>query len=177
MSITLNNNYTRKIALVVGLLALVALMLVVPAANAYDSLSISIPALGVNSHITEFTLNGVSWNINPWEGGIGHLQGTGWFGNGSNIALGGHSWLPDNTPGIFANLHTLQSGEEIVINANGEELRYTVSGIRTVSLNDLSVLYPTNHEQLTLITCDAASFDPDSQYYQRRIIVTAVRSN
>ena len=161
---------------VVGLLMIVGLLLIVPATSAADGLSISIPALGINSYVTEFGLNGVSWNINPWEAGVGHLQGTAWFGNAGNIALGGHSWLPNRTPGIFVNLHTLQPGQEVIINSGGQELRYTVTGISNVSMYDLSVLYPTGHEQITLITCDAGSFDPQSSLYQRRVIVTAVRT-
>src|SRR5690606_16989095 len=144
---------------------------------AYEGVSIHIPALGVTSGIGEFTLNGRSWNINPWESGIGHLQGTGWFDAGGNIALGGHSWLPDRTPGIFANLHTVKAGDEVIVNVGGEERHYTISNVKSVSMYDLSVLYPVDGEQITLITCDAASFDPSSDMYYQRIIVTAYRSS
>lgn len=170
----LNNSLSRKMG--VGLLLLLVLLLLVPIISAQDGLSITIPALGVNSHMTEFALNGVSWDIDPWESGIGHLQGTGWFNGPGNIALGGHSWLPNNTPGIFVNLHTLQPGDEVMVNADGQQMRYTVSGVSSVSMYDLRVLYPTGHEQLTLITCDAGSFDPNNALYQRRVIVTATRS-
>lgn len=174
MSIKFNN--IRRMMVVSGLLVVVVLLLVAPSAGAADGLRITIPTLGVDSHITEFPLNGVSWTINPWEGGIGHLQGTGWFGAAGNIALGGHSWLPNHTPGIFVNLHTLQPGQEVIINNNGEELRYTVTGVSNVSMYDLTVLYPTGDEQLTLITCDAGSFDPESNLYNRRVIVRAARA-
>lgn len=172
-----NNIGTRRVSVGAGLLVMMVLFLLAPAISAAEGLSISIPALGVNSPLTEFKLNGVSWNINPWEGNIGHLEGTAWFGTPGNIALGGHSWLPNNTPGIFVNLHTLQSGQEVIINNGGQELHYTVTGVTSVSMYDLSVLYPTSNEQITLITCDAASFDPNSSLYQRRVIVTAVRSS
>jgi LPXTG-site transpeptidase (sortase) family protein len=155
---------------------LIALLIaVVPAAAADEGVSITIPTLGVASHITEFPLNGTSWSINPWESGIGHLQGTGWFSEAGNIALGGHSWLPNNTPGIFVNLHQVTPGDEVIVAVNGQERRYAIQHITNVSMYDLSVLYPTDHEQLTLITCDAGSLDPNNQLYQRRVIVTAQR--
>lgn len=170
------HNRPSKISSFVIAALLLLMAILTPSSRAYDNLSIQIPALGVNAGIREFTLNGTSWNINPWEGGIGHLQGTGWFDAGGNIALGGHSWMPDLTPGIFANLHTVKVGDEVIIQVDSEERRYTVSNVTSVSMYDLSVLYPVAGEQITLITCDAASFDPNSDMYSRRVIVTAQRS-
>lgn len=176
MNIQLVNNRPSKISLVIIVALLLALAILTPPSRAYEGVSIHIPVLGVTSGIGEFTLNGRSWNINPWESGIGHLQGTGWFDAGGNIALGGHSWLPDQTPGIFANLHTVKAGDEVIVHVGGEERRYTVSNVKSVSMYDLSVLYPIEGEQITLITCDAASFDPNSDLYYQRVIVTAQRS-
>src|SRR5690606_1197788 len=164
------------ITILIAASLLFVMAVLVPTGYAYEGISISIPALGVSSTISEFPLNGRSWDINPWEGGIGHLQGTGWFDAGGNIALGGHSWLPNQTPGIFVNLHTISTGDEVIVNVNGEERRYTVSDVTSVSMYDLSVLYPTSHEQITLITCDAASYDRNSALYHQRVIVTAQRS-
>jgi LPXTG-site transpeptidase (sortase) family protein len=159
----------------VGTLLLIAAFMFVPTIHADGNVAIRIPALGIESIIDEFPLNGTSWTINPWETGVGHLQGTGWFDSSGNIAIGGHSWMPNRTPGIFVNLHTLAAGDEIVVNVNGTDLRYAVSQVSNVSMYDLEVLYPTDVEQLTLITCDAGSFDPEHQLYQRRVIVQAQR--
>lgn len=156
-------------------LALLALLLIVPATTAQDTPVLSIPALNVRSAIGVFPLNGVSWDIDPWHTGIGHLQGTAWFDAPGNIALGGHSWMPDQTPGIFVNLHQLQAGDTIVVTVGGVERQYSVSGVRSVSMNDMSILYPTRSERLTIITCDAASYDANTQIYYRRIVVTADR--
>jgi LPXTG-site transpeptidase (sortase) family protein len=171
----IKRQHQLSILLTVSLLVLLAIL--IPSGRAYEGVSIHIPALGVSAQIAEFKLDGTSWNINPWESGIGHLQGTGWFDAGGNIALGGHSWLPNNTPGIFVNLHTVKSGDEVIVSLNGEERHYTVSNITRVSMYDLSVLYPIEGEQITLITCDAASFDPNSDLYLQRVIVTAQRSS
>lgn len=163
----------RTLALVAILLTLTALS--TPAA-AVDSTRLSIPVLNVDNAVAQFPLNGASWNIDPWFSGVGHLQGTGWFDQGGNIAIGGHSWMPDHTPGIFVALHTLQPGDTITVSYGGSERQYTVSSVTSVAIDDLSVLYPTSGERLTLITCDGASYDRSSNLYQRRVIVVAERS-
>jgi len=158
-------------------LLLLVLLLIVPVttAQAQDGPVITITALNVSSGVGVFPLNGYSWDIDPWYTGIGHLQGTAWFDTPGNIALGGHSWMPDQTPGIFVALHRLQVGDSIIVTVGGQERHYAVPSVGSVSLNDLTVLYPTSHERLTLITCDAASYDEDSNMYYRRVVVTADR--
>ncbi len=168
-----NVNMKRLTLMAVLLGSVLTLLLMAQPGMAQDNLTISIPALNVSSSIREFPLNGISWTIGAWEKGIGHLQGTSWFNENSNIALAGHSIMPDQKPGIFYQLHLLNQGDEITISINGSPKTYRVSNVTTVSIDDLSVLAPTGSERLTLITCDAGSYDPESQYYQRRIIVTA----
>ncbi len=163
----------RTLPLIAVLLLLAALA--APAAAA-DSAHISIPTLNVDSAVAQFPLNGASWSIDPWFTGVGHLQGTGWFDEGGNIAIGGHSWMPDHTPGIFAALHALQPGDIITVSYEGSERQYTVSSVDSVDVTDVSVLYPTSGERLTLITCDGTSYDRDSDLYLRRVIVVAERS-
>lgn len=163
----------RTLALAAALLTLTALT--APAA-AVDSPRLSIPALNVDNAVAQFPLNGVSWNIDPWFSGVGHLQGTAWFDQGGNVAIGGHSWMPDHTPGIFVALHTLQPGDTITVSYGGSERQYTVSSVTSVAIDDLSVLHPTDGERLTLITCDGASYDRSSNLYERRVIVVAERS-
>jgi LPXTG-site transpeptidase (sortase) family protein len=142
-----------------------------------NPVAISIPTLGVQSIIREFPLNGVSWDIHSWERRVGHLQGTAWFGEAGNIALGGHSQMPDLSAGIFAELDQLQVGDAIIINLGAEERRYVVTGVTTSSANDLTPLYPTYDERLTLITCDTLTYNRKTQSYMRRVIVTAERNS
>ncbi len=135
--------------------------------------AISIPTVNISSGISTFPLDGVSWAINPWDRGVGHLQGTGWMDTG-NMALGGHSVMPDGRPGIFSGLYGLNVGDPIILlDSNGNELRYVVSEIRTVRFDDVSVVYPTGRRQLTLITCDVPSRDPNTDFYSQRLIVIA----
>jgi LPXTG-site transpeptidase (sortase) family protein len=175
MKLTIAAHAAARRFLAFALVLLMLTILTAPAA-AVEGTRLSIPALNVDNVVSEFPLNGVSWNIDPWFGGVGHLQGTGWFDQGGNIAIGGHSWMPDRTAGIFVALHTLQPGDVITVSHAGGERQYTVSSVTSVAITDLSVLYPTGGEQLTLITCDGASYDRNSNLYQRRVIVVAQRS-
>jgi LPXTG-site transpeptidase (sortase) family protein len=64
-------------------------------------------------------------------------------------------------------------GDEIVINSNGEEIRYRVTQVFNVSAHDLSILYPSTSERLTIMTCDTSSLSGGS--YSRRDVVVAER--
>lgn len=167
---------TAKMGIIFTLTMSAILLYLTPAAYAHEGVTVSIPALNINSGIARFPLNGISWTIRPWEQGIGHLEGTGWFSDGGNIALAGHSVMPDSTPGIFSQLHLMNVGDEIVVEAGDGQRSYTVTSIGNIPINDLTVLYPTGGERLTLVTCDANSFDSQSQSYLRRVIVVAERT-
>ncbi len=153
--------------------ALLILLQVVSGVLAQDEAHIRIPALEVDSALTEFRLARTTWRISPWATGVGHLEGTGWFGTPGNTVLAAHSVLPGRRPGLFAHLDSLAEGDEIFIDLNGESRRYVVTGVSIVSMYDTAVVAPTPDERLTLITCDAASYDPQHQLYQQRIVVTA----
>ncbi|MBZ0297294.1 MAG: sortase [Anaerolineae bacterium] len=147
----------------------------VPATLASDQVTISIPSLNVESGIKQFPLNGVSWTIRPWETGIGHLEGTGWFDVGGNIALAAHSSMPDESAGIFASLHHVNVGDTINVHVGSEERVYSVVSVGSASINDLAPLYPTANERITLITCQQGTFDAQSQVYTQRVVVVADR--
>lgn len=134
---------------------------------------LSIPVAGINAAVTQFPLdNAGSWAINPWERLVGHLQGTAWLGESGNTVLGGHSRYPNGSPGVFYRLYDVRVGDYIMVAENDAERRYVVSDVRVVRYDDLSVLYPTPHSRLTLITCDVPSFNPiDNVYYERLVIV------
>lgn len=138
---------------------------------------ILIPALGVQSPVVEFPLNGESWDIHPWERRVGHLQGTSGFDESGNIALGGHSQMPDLSAGIFAQLDQLQIGDSIFIDLGTEQRRYIVTSVTNTAATDLTPLYPTPDDRLTLITCDTLSYNRSTRSYARRVVVTAERFN
>lgn len=87
----------------------------------------------------------------------------GWFtgstapGEGSNVILWGHvlRWLdsPD-VPAPFERIHTLKPGAEIrIVTAGGTERRYRVTEQVRTRPDDVSYLYPTLGERLTLVSC------------------------
>ena len=132
--------------------------------------ALSIPTANIYSPVKTFYLDGVSWAIDAWEQQVGHLQGTAWLGSPGNIALGGHSRLPDGRPGIFAGLYGVKIGDPVFLG----DRRYVVSEILEVNYQDLRVVYPTTSERLTLITCDVPSFDPETNLYYERLVVIAL---
>lgn len=132
-----------------------------------------IPSANIYSPVTTFYLDGTSWGIDPWEPLVGHLQGTAWLNTGGNMVFGGHSEYPNGRPGIFASLYNVHVGDEITVQEGDVQRRYVVTEVKTVSYDDLSVVYPTNHSRLTLITCDIPSFEPQSNFYAERLIVIA----
>jgi len=135
--------------------------------------TLSIPVANIFSAITTFPLNGVSWAIDPWEQTVGYLQGTAWLDETGNIALGGHSSYPNGNPGIFAGLYNVNVGDVIILSEGRIERRYVVIDKRTVRYDDVSVVYPTTDNRLTLITCDLPSLDAATGTYLDRLVVIA----
>ncbi|MCB9451611.1 MAG: sortase [Anaerolineaceae bacterium] len=137
---------------------------------------ISIPSLNISSPIVEFPLGYSTWTIDPWETQVGHLEGTADLGQGGNIVLAAHSRMPNLEDGIFAKLPSLHEGDEIIVFDGQVERVYQVVEVLYVDYTDLSVLYPTVEEQLTLITCDVAGgYNTHRQDYNQRVVVVATR--
>ena len=135
--------------------------------------TLMIPSVGMEIGITTFPLDGVSWAIDPWEKSAGHLQGTAWVTGNGNMALGGHSLYPDGRAGAFNSLYNVSIGDEIIVQDGEFVRRYIVSDIRVVPFTDISVVYPTAHSRVTLITCDIPSFQSASGLYGERLVVIA----
>lgn len=132
-----------------------------------------IPSVNIQIGITTFPLDGVSWAIDPWEKLVGHLQGTAWVNGTGNMALGGHSQYPDGRAGIFNRLYNVSLGDEIIVQDGDTVRTYIVNDIRIVPYTDISVVYPTAHNRVTLITCDIPSFHAASGLYGDRLVVIA----
>lgn len=132
-----------------------------------------IPSIGVNSAITTFYLDGVSWAIDPWEHAAGHFQGTAWLNTTGNMAIGAHSEYPNGQPGLFASLYNIGIGDEIYVRDGGTQRRYVVVNILTVDYRDLSVIYPTSHNRVTLVTCDIPSYVAEQGIYYERLVIHA----
>ncbi len=130
-----------------------------------------IPGVGISAAIITAFLDGESWNVSQLGGNVGHLQGTAWLGTPGNLVLAGHVTLRDGSRGIFAAIAEMQPGDSVYIIEDDVEWHYQVVERRNVAPNDLSVLYPTEAPELTLITCDSYDFFSDS--YLERVVVQA----
>ncbi len=88
-------------------------------------------------------------------------------GTGSNAVFAGHvTWFG---PAVFYNLTAVQAGDVIRLkNDGGTELVYTVSAVFSVDANDpdaRSVMYGTDRDVITIITCDGTYTDTDDPVY------------
>lgn len=97
-----------------------------------------------------------STSVNPGDGGniilIGHNYNNGWY----------------SPEGVFLNIHQLKQGSKIMVyTRDGGEYQYEVKLVKKVPWreqngNELEkhhkYLWPTENEQLTLVTCGGANF-------------------
>jgi LPXTG-site transpeptidase (sortase) family protein len=81
---------------------------------------------------------------------VAHYPGSAWPGGGSNIYLYAHA-----RTGMFLSLWNVKLGDHVVLDlANGSQRTYVVTEIMPkVAWDDMALLAPTPHEQLTLQTC------------------------
>lgn len=136
---------------------------------------IFIPRIGVSAPIIPVFLDGESWNVSQLGMNVGYLQGTAWLDEIGNVVLSGHVDLRDGRAGIFRKLPELQAGDQILIIYEGNERTYAVSELMNVEPEDLTPLYPTDFERLTLITCDVETYNFFQDTYQKRVVVVAER--
>ena len=136
---------------------------------------IFIPRIGVSAPIIPVFLDGESWNVSQLGMNVGYLHGTAWLDEIGNVVLSGHVDLRDGRAGIFRKLPELQTGDQILIVYEGNERTYAVSELMNVEPEDLTPLYPTDFERLTLITCDVETYDFFQDTYQKRVVVVAER--
>lgn len=134
---------------------------------------LTIPTASISSPVTTFYLDGVSWAIDPWEDIVGHLEGTAWLNQRGNVVIGGHSELPDGSAGVFYRLYNVGIGDEMFLQDGEITRRYVVVNILSVDYRDISVVYPTSHNRLTLITCDIPSYVAEQNFYYERLVIMA----
>src|SRR5690349_3883783 len=80
---------------------------------ASQTVAIRIPKLNVDTKVIEIYLSNSSWDISSLDQNVGHLEGTPDFQTQDNVVLTGYSQTADGEPGVFANLPTLSSGDEV----------------------------------------------------------------
>lgn len=115
------------------------------------------PNLYYNSdHLGTLSIPSIGLNVKVYQGtdsaalrkGAGHFSETSiWDGN---VCLAGHNRGVANH---FGKIHTLKNGDTITLATTLGTRRYSVYSVRKVSVNDVSVLNPSDENMVTLVTC------------------------
>ncbi|MGC9025859.1 MAG: sortase, partial [Chloroflexia bacterium] len=144
-----------------------------------EVLRIVIPSIGVDSPVVA-----VGWHVEEVGGqtmtvwdvaryAVGHHQGSGNPGEGTNIVLAGHS---GGYGGVFRRLVEVQPGDEVVLHTAAGQYLYVVEEVLVLKevglpmeerIQNARYMAPTDEERLTLITCWPVHI------YDHRVIVLA----
>jgi sortase A len=100
-----------------------------------------IPAVGIEVPVYEGTSE---INLNR---GAGRVEWTPPLGPAGNVGIAAHR------DGFFRPLKDVAAGDEVIVDLLDSTLRYKVVDIRIVEPDDIAVLTPTEHANVTLITC------------------------
>lgn len=106
-----------------------------------------IPALGLDSSVVEVFVQNGAWQVADYA--VGYHHRTGVVGI-SNMVLAGHKGLRG---GVFRQLEQLKPGDDLVVVAAGQRYHYRVRTTGRVWPNQIDVMFPTEHAQVTLLTC------------------------
>lgn len=154
--------------------AFLAVALVAGRASANDDgIALVIPALNVNAPVVNLPLDNSigTWNTTQLGSNVGHFEYTPWFGENGNVVLGGHATDEEGTPSVFYRLSDLSVGDLVSVRVGDQTVNYAVTRIRSVAVNDLSVLYSSGGETLTLLTC--FGYNDETRTYNRRLAIIA----
>jgi sortase (surface protein transpeptidase) len=137
-----------------------------------------IPAIDVDTRLEHLGLGddkSINVNFDPsvagwWKGGPRPGQ------VGPAVILGHVRW---DAPAVFSRLHTLQRGDEILVDrADGTTARFVVTGKgnykKTAFPSDL-VYYPTLEPELRLVTC--GGLDEATRSYTENLVVFAAQDS
>jgi LPXTG-site transpeptidase (sortase) family protein len=110
----------------------------------HDGVRVRVPTLGIDLAVVEG--DGVNAPLNL----AAHYPGMKWPGEGGRSLLYAHA-----RPGMFGPLFRVQDGQEVLVDRqNAPELKYSIrSHTDRWPATDTSVLQPSDHEQLVLLTC------------------------
>ncbi len=105
---------------------------------------LQIPALSGDYPIVQ----GDDWE--QLKKGIGQYAGSGQPGQAGNVVLSGHNDIYGEP---FRYLDRLKPGDEVVVSTERQMYTYIVEEVRVVEPTDVWVMGPTDHAQVTLISC------------------------
>lgn len=130
---------------------------------------IAIPSLGLDTVVKYVPFDGTSWKIDGLTSEVVWMGETSWPGLGGNTGLSAHVSLPDGSDGPFRYLSELKEGDIVEIYTDINRYIYEVRTQQVVADSELSVLTPTDHSQITLITC--TDWNMALERYLSRLVV------
>jgi len=102
---------------------------------------LTIPLVGLSTIVLEGT------DERELKLGPGHIRGTSLPGGGGNVGVAGHRDT------FFRPLRLIRKDDTIQVTTHEREYHYKVVSTEIVGPDDVQVLYSTQHEMLTLVTC------------------------
>ncbi len=154
---------------------------------------IQIPRLRIDRAVVPLDLKvgpqgNLEWDVEPLFATrnrpdlVGHVSGSALPGEMGNVVLTGHNYNRGryNWRGVFVDLKKLRAGDQITLTTqDGRQLNYRVQRVTETSLRrrdettlaqHAALLGPTDHAQLTLVTCGGANIWP----FPSRVYVVAL---
>lgn len=129
-----------------------------------------VPRLNLDAPVTLSPIENQTWKVDHLGTDlIGHLEGTAPPGSASNIVLAAHVTVDSGVYGPFADLASLQPGDEIYVYYGEEIFAYTIDDYQTVDRTAIEVTHPTNTGRVTLITCSNWS-SAEGRYIDRLVV-------
>ena len=139
---------------------------------------IQIPSIGVDApvEVKSIDANGVMQNPSSSDA-VAWYDFTSRPEDRGNAVFAGHLDYAGVGPAVFWKLGSLSTGDEVKVTlGDGSIVKYRVNGVRSVPADaDASDIVASGDvAKITIITCEG-SFDPASQNYNKRTIVTGER--
>jgi LPXTG-site transpeptidase (sortase) family protein len=132
---------------------------------------IVIPTLLLDTEVKYVPYDGFTWLITGLRQEVAWMGNTSWPGLGSNTSLAGHVTVAGMGDGPFRHLDELPSGELVLLYTEKNIYTYQVRESRVTDDGDMSVTYPTDNPQISLITC--VDWDQETRTYLNRLVVIA----
>lgn len=117
---------------------------VVPTQGPAQAVQIVVPAIDVNAPVVQ----GDGWE--QLKKGVAQHLGTPDPGQVGNLVLSAHN---DIFGQIFRRLDELAPGDEVQLHTASQVFVYVITGTKVVEPTEVSVMAPTAHPSLTLISC------------------------
>jgi LPXTG-site transpeptidase (sortase) family protein len=146
-----------------------------PAAKAYTdtAMTLEIPKLGVSTPIVGVPQSGSGWDVTWLGNSAGYLAGSAFPTWAGNTVITGHVWDSFNRPGVFSEIKSLKYGDQIEIQAWGQNYIYEVRESKLVTRKNVNAVFQSEqYDWVTLVTCEF--YNPFTGDYLFRRSVRAV---